>query len=125
MREVLLGFAASLAAIALPAAPAQADASGGSVLTAFPSGVTVHRGGRHFGHPDGDRDRRRHRPGTVVIGDLGWNDSWAHYNNRTFEPDSYNDWWHERPHRSYPRWVRNNSNCDRMWQGGGVWRCQW
>ena len=132
MREVLLGFAASLAAIAVPAAPAQAEASSGSVLTAVPGGVTIHRGGPHHigrdhGDRDRDRDRRRHRrPGdTVVVGDLGFNDGWALYNNRTFEHDSYNDWWHERPWRSYPRWVRNNNGCERMWQGGGVWRCSW
>lgn len=129
MREVLLGFAASLVAIAVPAAPAAAEPSSGPALTAVP-GVTVHRGGSHrFGRDHGDRhrdrDRRRRSPDTVVVGDLGWNDGWALYNNRTFEHDSYNDWWHERPWRSYPRWVQNNTNCDRMWQGGGTWRCSW
>ena len=33
---------------------------------------------------------------------------WAHYNNRTFAKDSYNDWWHDEPNRSQPAWVRNN-----------------
>ena len=33
---------------------------------------------------------------------------WAQYNNETFRSDSYNDWWHERPWRAYPRWVRSN-----------------
>ena len=129
MHAILLGIGASLAAIALPAAPAAAEPVSGPALTAIPAGVTVHRGGpHHFGrdHQDRDRDRRRHRRGdTVVIGDLGWNDGWALYNNRTFEHDSYNDWWHERPHRSYPSWVQNNNQCERMWQGGGVWRCSW
>jgi hypothetical protein len=48
---------------------------------------------------------------------------WAEYNNRSFEPDSYNDWWHDRPDRAFPRWVRNNQNCDRVWWSGGGWRC--
>ena len=48
---------------------------------------------------------------------------WARYNNRTWESDSYNDWWHDQPWRSYPKWVSTNQNCDRMWWSGGGWRC--
>jgi len=47
--------------------------------------------------------------------------------NRSWDSDSYNDWWHDRPDRAYPRWVQHNDGCDegRMWQGGGAWRCSW
>lgn len=120
MRALSLAVAAPLAAIAIPAAPAHAQfaADPGSGAS-----VAVHRG------DDDDRgDRRRHRRGpiTVVVGaPWGAQEGWALYNNRSWEPESFNDWWHERPHRSYPRWVQSNQNCDRMWWGGGVWRCSW
>src|SRR4030095_15325620 len=26
--------------------------------------------------------------------------------------NSFNDWWHDRPDRAYPAWMRNNQNCD-------------
>ena len=136
MRMRLLGFAASLAAI-VPAAPALAAAFDppGSQFTAGASGVTVHRGraGRFDGNfgdqrshsrdgdwRRGDDDRRRRRgDDSIFIYDRDWQGDSA------WRANSYNDWWHERPWRSYPRWVSNNSNCERVWQGGGVWRCEW
>ena len=117
MRALLLGLAIPLAATAFPAAPASAQFDPGAAAS-----VSVHRGSDGIRH-----DRRRHRgcPTTIVIGDLGWNNDWALNNNRSWEPDSFNDWWHERPSRAYPRWFQNNGNCDRVWWGGGVWRCNW
>ena len=125
MRGVLLVSAAALAAI--PAAPAAAQhwSDPGTIAAA---NVTVHRGSpeaaRGFGrdrdsHWRGDRrDRRRH-------GDFGtvWLNPYVDHRDRTFEHDSYNDWWHERPHRAFPRWVADNRNCDRIWWSGGTWRC--
>ena len=124
MRALLLGLAAPVAAIAITTAPANAQFAAQPGLASGPAAsVTVHRG-------DGNgkrHDRRRHRrfPTTIVVGDYGWNDNWTLNNNRSWEHDSYNDWWHERPSRAYPRWLQNNSNCDRLWWGGGVWRCNW
>lgn len=133
MRTMLLGLAASLAAI-VPAAPAAALDPAHSQFTAgAAASVTVHRGrpGHLVGdfrrdhrgrHGDRDRDdRRRHRgfDGGVFIGDR------EYQGDSAWRPTSYNDWWHERPWRSYPRWVQNNQNCERQWQGGGVWRCGW
>jgi hypothetical protein len=135
MRMLLLGFAASLAAI-VPAAPAAALDPPGTQFTAGAAGVTVHRGRPgHFGGgfgdhrsyardgdwQDGGHHRRRHRGGDVIffIYDREWQGDTA------WRADSYNDWWHERPWRSYPRWVSSNANCERVWQGGGVWRCEW
>jgi hypothetical protein len=136
MKNVLLAAAGSLAALALPA-PAEAQSWGQAGLTAGPAfaGVTVHRGGPSgfhgsFGSGRGDfkrdhGDRRRHdrrRDREFFVGG-----PWGYYDDqdRTFEPDSYNDWWHERPWRSYPRWVQNNQNCeaDRMWWSGSGWHC--
>ncbi|HEU5286059.1 MAG TPA: hypothetical protein VFU20_06055 [Sphingomicrobium sp.] len=127
MRIMVLGFAAPLAAVALPAAPAVAlDPASPQFTVGAAAGVTVHRGqpgrfDRGF-RRDGDRDdRRRHRGGDdfVFIYDRDWQGDTA------WRANSYNDWWHERPWRAYPRWVRSNQDCERVWQGGGTWRCEW
>ena len=131
MRMMLLGLAAPLAAIAVPAAPAFAfDPAGSQFTLGTAAGVTVHRGGparwdRDFrrgdrrGHHYDRRDRRRHRDvdGFVFLDDREWQGDTA------WRPNSYNDWWHERPDRSLPRWVRNNQDCQRQWWSGGGWRC--
>lgn len=134
MRALLLGFAAPLAAITLPAAPAFAlDPAGPQFTVGAAAGVTVHRGtsgrfdggfrrGGDFRHDNGDdddnRDRRRFRRfDTTIFIDREWQGDTA------WRANSYNDWWHERPHRSFPRWVRNNEGCERQWWSGGVWRC--
>jgi len=73
---------------------------------------------------DGDGSGRRGRRGCEVsVGT--WIDAgeWALYNNRSWESNSYNDWWHDQPWRSYPRWVSKNEDCQRQWWSGGGWRC--
>ena len=120
MRAVLLGLAAPLAALAF-AAPADAQPTAGPA-------ASVQSGFEQGGRDGGRHDRGRHRRGDrVVVMDGFWGspEAWALYNNRSFAPDSFNDWWHDRPDRAYPRWMQNNQNCDRMWWGGGVWRCSW
>lgn len=115
--KILLATAAAASGAALISQPATAQ--GRTV-----EGVTIHSGKAFVGNVDSlDRgDRRRHgRAGDILVGGLVGGE-WALYNNRSFEHDSYNDWWHERPWRSYPRWVTNGS-CDRLWWGGGAWRC--
>ena len=126
MRSLTLGLAALT--IAVPLAPAQAIDRDGV------------RGSRHserFGNfagapvrcdmdrRDGRRgDGRRHRGGDCIAGGWGWyGGEWALYNNRSWESDSYNDWWHDRPDRAFPRWVQNNQNCERIWSSGSGWRC--
>ena len=75
-----------------------------------------------------DRGRRRH-DGTVVCDGWAYADGeWALYNNRSWAPDSYNDWWNDRPDRAYPRWVqeqhmRGTCTPDRMWWSGSGWHC--
>lgn len=134
MRVVLLG-AVALAAVAVFAAPAGAQRSADARFAAGPSAgfsqsggmPTVHRNfGRDHHHRDRhDRDRfdrRGHRgDGTVVVG--SWYQSRDWDGNRSFDPDKWNDWWHERPWRSYPAWVARNQNCERLWWSGGGWRC--
>ncbi len=115
MKNVLLGLAASLAAISLPAAPAQAEDESVSSFVGVPA-VTIHSG---FGDGFGDRrDRRRHRGSDVVFfDDREWQGDSA------WRSDGFNDWWHERPNRSHPAWLQRNLNCERIWWSGGGWRC--
>ena len=115
MRGLLLGVAASLAAITLAApAGAQALAFNGQSSPFFSGG---------FGSGSGDgfrRDGRRHsRRGDngVFIYDREYQGDTA------WRATSYNDWWHERPQRSYPAWMSRNQNCERLYWSGGGWRC--
>ena len=134
MNVMLLGMAA-LAAVALPASSAQAQS-----LSGFTAGNGV-RSDRGFdidfrssdrrscfdGDRRGGRDSRGRRGSRQPVCDViagGWyGGEWALYNNRGWESDSYNDWWHDRPDRAYPRWVGTNQNCERQWWSGGGWRC--
>jgi hypothetical protein len=79
----------------------------------------------------GDRHHRGNhsaRSGCDVGGWIYDSSQWALYNNRSWEPDSYNDWWHDRPDRAFPRWVqeqraRGTCDPDRMWWSGSGWHC--
>jgi hypothetical protein len=84
-------------------------------------GCDVRTGRGQRGDGDG---RGRGRRGSCVSNGT-WIDAgeWALYNNRSWESDSYNDWWHDQPWRSYPRWVSKNEDCQRQWWSGGGWRC--
>ena len=136
MRLMLLGLAASTAAISVPAS---ADRFDGPAFSAAATGspVRIHIGNgpgagggdvrRHRDGRDGDHRRRPHRRDDpeLVIG-WGFDRSSDWDGNRSFDPDRWNDWWHERPSRSYPRWVQNrDGNCERMWWSGSGWRCSW
>ena len=138
MRAVMLGTAGALATLAISASPAAAEhwSDPGFVAAAA---VTVHRGNglvgmshngpdrRHTIQPERDRpdrdDRRRDRGRDVGYVTSIYGGDWALNNNRSWEPSSYNDWWHDRPDRSFPRWMQGNQDCQRQWWGGGAWRC--
>lgn len=121
MRYLMLGCAAALVGTAAATAPAQAQQSSPHAYAAprvVADGVRIHHGTPGDGdHPD--------RVVNVLVGGGYYysGGEWALYNNRSWESDSYNDWWHDRPDRAYPRWIADNKNCDRMWWSGGVWRC--
>jgi hypothetical protein len=142
MRSVLLGVAASLTAVMIPATPAQArDAVGIGIPNAksapVPGAQPSFRGDFRCDVRDRDRDRdrrdgrrdRRSRDDCVFVGgNLGYLDYGDYDANRSFDPDLWNDWWHERPSRAYPRWVqeahvRGTCEPDRMWWSGGGWHC--
>lgn len=116
MRALLLGAAVALTAIALPAAPASAQVTDGQFV-GIPDGKADFHNDFGFGQ-DGRRDGRRLRgSGDVFIGD------WPRQGDTAWRSDSFNDWWHDQPHRSFPRWVQKNQDCERMYWAGGAWRC--
>jgi hypothetical protein len=143
MKPVLLGFAAAIAAVIVPGPAGAQLSSHPSFAAGLDPQSTTSRERRTF--PDfvsGDRrdlacdfsdrrhrrDRDRHdrrdrgRFCDVFVGN--WHGGeWALYNNRSWESDSYNDWWHDQPWRSYPRWMSSNQGCQRKWWSGGGWRC--
>ncbi len=133
--RMLFCFAVAVAAT-VPATAAEAgDAFGAAssfsgtsqFVDSGRTGVRVFndRGRRDHRRGDRDRDRDRgRRSDTVVVGDFGYYGSdWALNNNRSFESDSYNDWWHDRPDRAYPRWMSQNHDCQRQYWTGAGWRC--
>lgn len=144
MNPVLLVAAASLAAVFVPSAPASAQAfTSGAQSANGPAAMQGSFAGRHTfdeafhgarrhagfscdgrdGRHHGGRDHRRDFGGCDFAG-LGW----GYYDqdiNRSWDSDSFNDWWHDRPDRAYPRWVSHNEDCtpDRMWWSGSGWHC--
>ena len=132
MARVLLAAAASLAAFAIQAAPAVAQ-QGGMAFTDSRSPQFA-MGTPRVGdfNPCGSAHRGRHgtRGDRGCDGAFGWayaDGEWALYNNRSWDSDSYNDWWHDRPDRAFPRWVQEQRGgpCteDRMWWSGSGWHC--
>jgi hypothetical protein len=120
MTRMLLAAAGALAAIALSTA-AQAQDSHGSrhhrgAFTGVPSDLSC------AGAVRGDRARGRANCNSDVLMDV-YGGEWALYNNRSWSPESYNDWWHDRPERAYPAWMRRNQDCSRQWYSGDTLRC--
>ena len=112
MQKMLLGFAAAMTVATLTPAPAQADPSKGA-FTGIPS-----HGAGHSGFRGDFRRDRRSDDGVVFY------DSYRDYQGDTaWKSDSFNDWWHDRPDRAYPRWVTANKNCERKWWAGDTLRC--
>jgi hypothetical protein len=111
MRTLLLAL--TTLAVALPAPAAAQFVS--DVRLSPRTSSSGHHGG--FGHHDGRR-HRGHDDGVVFY------DNYRDYQGDTaWKSDSFNDWWHDRPDRAYPAWVRNNQNCERKWWGGDSLRC--
>ena len=128
MRAKWPGSIAALAALAAIGSPAAAQHWSDPDVGAA-AGVTVHRASDLPIRRAPDRGDRLERRGNrdrgpnvaYVTGTYGG--EWARWNNRSWEPSRYNDWWHDRPDRAFPRWMQSNQDCQRQWQGGGVWRC--
>ncbi len=109
MRLVLLGLAAGLAAASVPA--------GAIDRPEFPNGFRASSDGPGD-FRDGRRDRRRNRgDDTVLIYDRDYQGDTAWRSN------SFNDWWHDRPERAFPRWLQTNQDCQKVWYAGSTLRC--
>ena len=124
--RMLFCFAVAVAAM-VPATAAEAgDAFGAaSSFSGTSQFVDSGRTGVRVFNDRGRRDDRRgRRNGSVVVDSLGYYvGECALHNNRSFECDSYNDWWHDRPDRAYPRWMSQNQDCQRQYWTGAGWRC--
>ncbi len=123
MRALVFGLAATIAAISVPATAGSQDVFVG-IPNANASPPALSGGGFQVGVGSGLSDHRfdRRRRGDISTGIWVNGGEWAKHNNRSFQSDSYNDWWHDQPWRSQPAWVRNNQGCRAYWSGGG-WRC--
>ena len=125
--RALLGFAAASAALFAysPAGAQSTSISGFSTSSAF-SNIEFRAPPPPGGVPRDARRQGRHiRVGDVLArGGYGYGFYDGDYDaNRSFSPDKWNDWWHERPERSFPRWMSDNRSCERMWYSGAGWRC--
>ncbi len=123
MTRFLLLLAAGAAA--LPIAPAGAVDRAGLANATAGAAVTIHRGnigpfvGPFARDRNFSRDRFERRRG---YGDVGYLAVPEYRGDSAFRADGFNDWWHSRPDRSEPRWLRSN-NCERQYWTGGGWRC--
>lgn len=134
MHRALLGLAASAAIASLSPAQGQSLSASGFSASAASEGLRVTTGGlsgrpaagnfRHgFRHCDGQHCRRTHGGEGFGWAYSGYNDYGDYDANRSFDPDKWNDWWHDRPDRAYPAWMRRNQDCSRMWYSGDVLTC--
>ena len=134
MGKMLLGLAAAIAVTAF-ATPAAAGTPGEPFVgypNVNPSTLPVSGGGFHPGfaggfdvsvHPGFDDRRfdRRRSDGSLGVWVNGG--EWARYNNQAWQSSGFNDWWHDRPDRAYPAWMRNNQDCAKQWYAGSTLRC--
>jgi len=130
MHRALLGFAAVAALVAISPAQGQSvSATGFSTSSGFgdirfrappPNGGIVRDVSR--GHHRHIRVRDEVALGGFGYG-AGYNDYGDYDANRSFDPDKWNDWWHNRPARAFPRWMSRNQDCARPWYSGDVLTC--
>jgi hypothetical protein len=123
MHRALLGLAALGAAATLATSALAQPRAFVGFPTASPDGFGASPGLRgDLCRDRGDRRGGRDLCRSSVVMDW-YGGEWAEYNNRSWAPDSYNDWWHDRPDRAYPAWMRHNQDCQRQWFSGDVLRC--
>jgi hypothetical protein len=117
--RALLGLAALAAITSASPVQAQSFGAGSFALSSGGAVSTWSRAGRRH-----DGMRVRVHPGeAAAYADLGYNDYGDFDGNRGFDPDKWNDWWHDRPDRAYPHWLTRNSDCARRWYSGDVLTC--
>jgi hypothetical protein len=133
MHRALLGFAASAAILTSAPAPAQSAAASSFTTSSgirdirFVSPPVEIGPGRYLPVQRGGH-RRHIRVGDEVLAGYGYG-AGGYYDygdydaNRSFAPDKWNDWWHDRPDRAFPRWMSRNQDCARRWYSGDVLTC--
>ena len=108
MSRMALGIVAGIAAVGL-AAPGMAGTPEEPFVAVPNVNATVGTlGGAHpgFGKNRFNSFGRSSGGGGVWVN----GGEWARYNNPAFQSDGYNYWWHVRPDRAYPAWMRDNQN---------------
>ena len=129
MPRLLFTAAAAICAAGAGSAPAGAQLSRPippSPWTGHASASELNGRGLHDGFHWRERRHQRYAGATPMpggLGGLGRTEGWAVYGFRNSGPDKLNDWWHDNPQRSMPRWMSNNGDCQRVWWSGGGWRC--
>lgn len=119
MKTVLLAAGAFVAVAFMAAAPAGAqDRRGDSGWNG-----SSHHHDRNVRTLSGRFERRGDRRSDRTAFVDWYGGDWAYANNRSWAPDSYNDWWHDEPWRAYPRWMMHNEGCARQWYAGDTLRC--
>jgi hypothetical protein len=128
MQRALLGLAAIAAVASISPASGQSAAAAGFSASSGTGHIESLRGRpaarNDFGRFGGGHHHHRH----IRVGDgfgfsSGYNDYGDYDANRSFDPDKWNDWWHDRPDRAYPRWMTRNQDCARRWYSGDVLTC--
>lgn len=128
MHRALLGLAAIAAFTTISPAQGQNVLAAGFSASAAHEGFTssdrgfrVRFGSGNFRNCGGQHCRHVH------LGDgfaySGYNDYGDYDANRSFDPDRWNDWWHERPERAFPRWMSRNRDCALPWYSADVLTC--
>ena len=137
MKSVLIVTAATIAASLLPATSSSAQEFNGGAHFGNGRNAPSERFAMRqpfqgpFGSAFCDGRDGRHRDGrrSVAAADCSaFAAGFGYFDqdiNRSWDPDSFNDWWNDRPDRAYPRWIYHNQNCtpDRMWWSGSGWHC--
>ena len=134
MHRALLGLAAAAAVTAFSPALGQSVATAGFSASAASVSFRLGEGRvRHpastsrivgrFGDCRGVHCRHIHLGDGAAFVTSGYDDPGDYDANRSFDPDRWNDWWHERPERAFPRWMRHNRDCARLWYSGDVLTC--
>jgi hypothetical protein len=129
MHRALLGLAAGAAIVSTAPASSQGlaaagfSASSGSPAAPGLSGRPAFRVDVHRRHGDGHHRHHRGDGFGFGFGWTGYNDFGDYDANRSFDPDRWNDWWHERPERAFPRWMSRNQDCARRWYSADTLTC--
>lgn len=132
MHRMLLGAAAGIAVLTLIS---PASAQGPAAAAGF-SSVSAHRPplpglgmARGAATRSGDFRRGNGHFRHIRVGDGFVGPGWGYgayddYDiNASWRPDSFNDWWHDRPDRAFPRWMTRNRDCARPWYAGDSLTC--